>query len=225
MIAMIFAAMLQATAATGLDVPAPPEPPKPSLATAPDWLRRPTGADLARNYPRAAIQRGLAGREVMQCTVAADGGLFGCEILEESPADAGFGEATLKMSSLFKMRPMTKDGQPVAGGKIRIPLRFVLPGEASIDPMSAMLACYGQTAAASESDSSNEEMIRAYSFFAAQAAVRNGEARAKPSSLETSLAAARLSAQRAGPRGGPGEPSLQVCLSVYRQNAAKAPAA
>jgi protein TonB len=31
------------------------------------------------------------------------------------------------MSKLFKMRPMTKDGQPVGGGKITIPIVFRLP--------------------------------------------------------------------------------------------------
>jgi protein TonB len=33
----------------------------------------------------------------------------------------------MRMTRLFKMRPQTKDGQPVDGGTVRIPLRFVLP--------------------------------------------------------------------------------------------------
>ena len=39
----------------------------------------------------------------------------------------GFGDAAMKMSKLFKMRPQTKDGQPVDGGTVRIPIRFTLP--------------------------------------------------------------------------------------------------
>ena len=39
----------------------------------------------------------------------------------------GFGEATLRMSKLFRMRPKTQDGAPVEGGSVRIPIRFNLP--------------------------------------------------------------------------------------------------
>jgi protein TonB len=31
------------------------------------------------------------------------------------------------MSSRFKLRPMTRDGKPVAGGTVRIPIQFALP--------------------------------------------------------------------------------------------------
>ena len=57
----------------------------------------------------------------------ARGTLEGCSVTSEDPADMGFGDAALKMSKLFKMRPMSRDGQPVDGGTVRIPLRFVLP--------------------------------------------------------------------------------------------------
>jgi protein TonB len=40
---------------------------------------------------------------------------------------AGFGDAALGLSSLFHMRPMTKDGRPVSGGTVRIPIMFRLP--------------------------------------------------------------------------------------------------
>ena len=39
----------------------------------------------------------------------------------------GFGDAAMKLSKLFKMRPQTKDGQPVDGGTVRIPIAFRLP--------------------------------------------------------------------------------------------------
>jgi protein TonB len=59
--------------------------------------------------------------------VNAKGTLDGCSIVSEEPADQDFGSAAIRLSKLFKMRPQTKDGAPVDGGKINIPIRFVLP--------------------------------------------------------------------------------------------------
>lgn len=50
-----------------------------------------------------------------------------CVIIEESPAGYGFGSAALKLSSRFKLKPMERDGVPVSGGTIKIPMRFYLP--------------------------------------------------------------------------------------------------
>jgi periplasmic protein TonB len=50
-----------------------------------------------------------------------------CRLLSETPTDTGFGAAALKLSERFQMKPMSRDGQPVAGGKVRIPFRFALP--------------------------------------------------------------------------------------------------
>mgnify|MGYP000936597342 CR=1 FL=1 len=216
MLSVLMAAMLQA--APG---PAPPPPATPALVNEPDWVRRPTGDDLARVYPREAIEKELAGRATLFCTITAAGDLADCEITEESPAGVGFGEATLKLAQFFKMRPMSKDGRPVAGGKIRVPIRYVLPGAASTDPLSAMLACYGATAAASEADPANEDLIRAYAFFAGQVAVQSGQARARPSSFEANLVSARRGAETPAARRAPGEPDLRLCLSVFRDNTPK----
>jgi len=59
--------------------------------------------------------------------VDAGGSLQGCSVASEEPDSMGFGDAAMKLSKLFKMRPMSKDGQPVDGGTVRIPIRFVLP--------------------------------------------------------------------------------------------------
>ena len=59
--------------------------------------------------------------------VARDGLLIHCKVLAEDPRGAGFGEAALKLSERFKMKPMSRDGQPVAGGVVRIPIKFRIP--------------------------------------------------------------------------------------------------
>ena len=105
----------------------PPEPPRPSVITNPDWARRPSAEEVARYYPDRAMRMEVGGSASLSCTVTARGTLSSCNITSESPADMGFGDAAIKLSKLFKMRPQTKDGQPVDGGTVRIPLRFTLP--------------------------------------------------------------------------------------------------
>jgi protein TonB len=107
--------------------PPPPEPPRPSVITQPDWVRRPSAEDLERYYPERAQRMNVEGRASISCTVDARGTLQNCSVASENPGDQGFGEAAMRMSRLFKMRPMTKDGSPVDGGKIVIPIAFRLP--------------------------------------------------------------------------------------------------
>jgi len=102
----------------------PPEPPRPSVITNPDWIRRPGAEDYARYYPERASRMGVSGRASISCTVTARGTLEGCSVSGEDPGDQGFGDAAIKMSKLFKMRPQTKDGAPVDGGRVTIPIRF-----------------------------------------------------------------------------------------------------
>jgi protein TonB len=107
--------------------PPPPEPPRPSVITNADWLHKPSGEDLAKYFPERAMRMNVSGRASISCTVNARGTLDACSVVSESPDDQGFGDAAMKMTKLFKMRPQTKDGAPVDGGKITIPIVFNVP--------------------------------------------------------------------------------------------------
>lgn len=104
------------------------------VITHPDWEQRPTGADLARFYPAEAVKQKLPGEVLMECRVETTGLLSACHVLRQSPEDAGFGDAVLKMSDLFRMKPPTRDGRPVAGGVVRIPVAFRIMGPAPAAP-------------------------------------------------------------------------------------------
>lgn len=101
-----------------------PSPDLASMIIGPDWIRKPTGAEFVRVYPAQALRRGVDGMTVTSCKVAGDGTLTDCQVLEEAPAGMGFGRAALDLMPKFLMRPLTRDGQPVEGGTVRIPLRF-----------------------------------------------------------------------------------------------------
>ncbi|HEY3949790.1 TonB family protein [Phenylobacterium sp.] len=112
--------------------PAPLDPtrralPVEGVITNPDWARKPTGNDIANYYPHLATVIGIEGQAIIRCSVTAEGGLAGCTVTAESPKGMRFGEATLRLANLFRMKPMTVDGNPVSGGMINIPVRFALP--------------------------------------------------------------------------------------------------
>ena len=112
MIAVALALLLQAPAA-----PASAEP---------QWLRLPSRSEVAKAYPRARAD-GQPGSAMLSCEVANDGALFGCVVMNESPAGKGFGAAALRLSRLYRMQPVIREGVPAPGGSVLIPIRWPRP--------------------------------------------------------------------------------------------------
>lgn len=96
----------------------------PHVIVSPDWVARPTGADLSELYPPEAARSGLSGRVLLACGVDAEGALQACSVERETPPGQGFGVAALAMATKFRMKPLSLDGAPVAGGHVRIPIVF-----------------------------------------------------------------------------------------------------
>lgn len=190
MLSVVLGFMLQASAPTA--TPLPPPAPDAGIMTTPDWIRRPSGEEVARYYPPGALGKNMARRAAISCGVLATGLLANCEVVEESPPGEGFGPAALRLAQFFKMRPMTKAGQPVGGGTVRIPIRFNVGNK--MDPLSGMLLCYGATAAAVQENPADAAMVTAFSAFAAQVAFREIQAKGTPQDFERALTAARTSA-------------------------------
>lgn len=110
--------------------------PLEGMVTKPDWVEKPNGDDFANYYPRIPELLGISGRTLMRCDVSATGTLENCNITQEQPAGLGFGDAALKISQFFRMKPMSVDGAPVAGAKINIPITFAGPPSEAESPSS-----------------------------------------------------------------------------------------
>jgi TonB family protein len=131
--------MLFVLAAALMQVAAPPAKelaPLPKGVTNADWLRKPSGAEVTSAFPSEAARMGIEGIVVILCRVSVEGAAVDCAIEREEPLGYGFGQAALRFSTKFKLRPQTKQGVPDGGGIMRIPIDFFMP-QAKTFPVTA----------------------------------------------------------------------------------------
>jgi TonB family protein len=77
-------------------------------------------------YPSFARDEGLEGGATIDCGVSDDGRLDDCMVVEEHPSKRGFGSATIRLASHFRLRTTTRSGEPVGGRRIRVPVLWRL---------------------------------------------------------------------------------------------------
>lgn len=94
----------------------------PPLITDPHWLRRPR--NLARYYPRRALEHAVTGQVVLDCLVSVEGRLD-CGVESESPAGWGFAEAALRIARDHRMAPAIRDGAATQSRyRMRVPFNL-----------------------------------------------------------------------------------------------------
>lgn len=91
----------------------------------PNWLQRPSSAELRRLYPARELAAEREGLVVLECIVSADG-VVNCDIVSESPANRGFGDAALRVAARYRMAEHDNEGIPTAGRQYRMTIPFRL---------------------------------------------------------------------------------------------------
>jgi protein TonB len=108
-----------------LAAPQAAEGQKPSTIQRPDWVTQASADDLVRAYPLSAIPRQLEDNLKVRCIVKADGAMSKCKVIEDEQQGAGFDDAALGLTRLYRMPATAPDGRPVTGAVVIIPFHFM----------------------------------------------------------------------------------------------------
>ncbi|HEX7760889.1 MAG TPA: hypothetical protein VF459_15390 [Caulobacteraceae bacterium] len=103
-----------------------PSDPRENFIAHPLWEQIPSGDDFGKYYPLRTERYARPGCALIACRVGPNFRLTQCRLLVEQPPQWGFGEAALKLSRFFQMKPVDKEGRRVKGRWVRIPVRFQL---------------------------------------------------------------------------------------------------
>jgi protein TonB len=87
-------------------------------------IQAPSPADLAENYPRKAKEAHVTGRAVILCSADQRGDTRACALVDETPKGYGFGDAAMRMGSMFKVAPQPPNQCQYAPMVVIIPIEW-----------------------------------------------------------------------------------------------------
>lgn len=104
---------------------------RPTVMQRPRFLQTPSSQQISDVYPSSAHRRGLSGTANLRCLVRQTGEVGDCEIIDESPANQGFGRAALRLTRYFRLEPQSPvhwpdlpQAEPWEDIPINLPIQF-----------------------------------------------------------------------------------------------------
>ncbi len=98
------------------------------LNSEPLWTHLPTDAAIESVYPSGPDRLHRPGDATIQCTINETGGLRACAVVDERPANAGFGSKALRLVPQFRAKMGAVDGASVRGRTVAVSIRFTPRG-------------------------------------------------------------------------------------------------
>lgn len=89
-------------------------------------IQRPSADHVRAGYPSHARRMQMSGHAVISCVVRLDTRLERCRVIQETPANVGFGQAGLELARNYRFRPPTEDGRPLAGQSVTFAVDYVV---------------------------------------------------------------------------------------------------
>jgi TonB family protein len=84
---------------------------------------RPTREEIMARYPRAALEKGIAGSATVECEVISSGLLDHCVVLKEDPEGYGFGDAAIQVAFEHWVKTDAQ-GRLGTGKRVAVPITF-----------------------------------------------------------------------------------------------------
>jgi TonB family protein len=109
---------MPATNVSGVDVP--------TTIQAADWIYMPRPFQIFAFLPHRIQRRGIMGNVVLKCRVLPTAAVSDCSVLSDTNPEGILGDAALKSSTLFKIKPRTVNGTLSENAWVRIPMSFNL---------------------------------------------------------------------------------------------------
>jgi protein TonB len=84
--------------------------------------------DWKAYYPQAAMSAAKNGQATVLCEVNDERRLRNCDVVSEAPADYGFGQAAVRLSTdVTRLAERDARGAPTAGGWVKLQMSFKVP--------------------------------------------------------------------------------------------------
>jgi len=100
-----------------------------------EWEQQPSADQMMEIAKRTMGPAETSGWALLECQVTDRGRLSPCRVVIESPDPGPIGRTALRVASIFKLKTLTKNGEPVEGGTVRTPIVFAMPDKPT-PPMS-----------------------------------------------------------------------------------------